>query len=609
MKAATLILGAGVRLAVTVARSLHKRDIPVLVSPLGQAEKPIRSRSILKFVELRDEPRDPEAWLRAVEELVRTENIDLVMPTGDGAMSLIGRHYSELTRAVQVACPSPVIMNRVLDKSETLSAAVRVGVPIPRSQSVIGREGLEHIKKTLSFPIVVKPVVRTGTNPYKVLYFRDLTALSVAIASDSSWCSEALVQEYCDGVGVGVGVLMHGGEPLALFQHRRLKELPFTGGVSVSAIAERLNPELTEAAVTLLREIGWEGVAMVEFRHRSSDGAFWLMEVNGRFWGSLFVAVHAGLDFPYYQWQLKHGERPEIPGSYKIGTRARWLAGDLNRLHRLIEGADGNGIVPRPSVVRETLRFFLEFLTVPKGAVWSLRDPMPGISEVSDAVLTLGMADAKSVVQRLLPRAILHPIRVYRSLGQNLGLVFIRLYLARALRLRPTSFAGGQNTVESVLFLCLGNIYRSAFAEATFRQAMANSPRKADIVSAGLWPGLEKVAGRRPPEQSQRVAAEFGVSLENHVAKPVTHQMVENASVILVMDYHNEATLVNRFPEARKKVYLLGALALKGHNALVEISDPYSGGDDEVRRSFQRIKECVAALARLISQPPKESPE
>jgi protein-tyrosine-phosphatase len=458
----------------------------------------------------------------------------------------------------------------------------------------------------LPFPIVVKPVVRTGTNPYKVLYFHDLTALSMAMDSDPSWCNEALVQEYCDGVGLGVGMLMHEGEPVAMFQHRRLKELPFTGGVSVCAVAERLNHELTDASVTLLREIGWEGIAMVEFRYRPSDGAFWLMEVNGRFWGSLFVAAHAGLDFPYYQWQLLHGERPHVPASYKIGTRARWLAGDLNRLHRLIQGADGNGIVPRPSVVRETLRFLFEFLTIPKGAVWSLRDPMPGIFEVADAVVTLTKADAKSLVRRLLPQSVLNPLRIYRSLGRGLGPVFIRLQIERELRIRPISFAVRQGTVESVLFLCLGNIYRSAFAEALLRQAMAGCQKKVRVVSAGLWPGLEKTDGRRPPEQAQKIAAEFGVSLENHVAKPVTAQMVDEATVIFVMDYHNEASLVHRFPAVRNKVYLVGGSDRRWPRATIEITDPYSRSDDEVRASFQRINDCVALIGDQMTRPERD---
>jgi predicted ATP-grasp superfamily ATP-dependent carboligase len=176
-------------------------------------------------------------------------------------------------------------MNRVLDKSETLNAAKRAGVPIPHSQSVRGRQELASVMNDLPFPIAVKPVVRTGTNPYKVLYFRDRAALSAAMDTDPSWCNEALVQEYCDGVGVGVGMLMHEGEPVAMFQHRRLKEFPFTGGVSVCAVAERLNPEMAAAALALLRGDRLGGVAMVEFRYRPSDGAFWLMEVNGRFWG------------------------------------------------------------------------------------------------------------------------------------------------------------------------------------------------------------------------------------------------------------------------------------------------------------------------------------
>ena len=74
------------------------------------------------------------------------------------------------------------------------------------------------------------------------------------------------------GDGVGVEMLFHQGECIAAFQHRRLKEVPHTGGAAAMAIAEAVDPTLKKMAIDLLRGIGWEGVAMVEFRHDRRTG-------------------------------------------------------------------------------------------------------------------------------------------------------------------------------------------------------------------------------------------------------------------------------------------------------------------------------------------------
>jgi len=60
-------------------------------------------------------------------------------------------------------------------------------------------------------------------------------------------------------------------------------------------------------AQALLDYVGWHGVAMVEF-NVSSRGIPYLIELNGRFWGSLRLAIDAGVDFPWLLYQLTIGK-------------------------------------------------------------------------------------------------------------------------------------------------------------------------------------------------------------------------------------------------------------------------------------------------------------
>ena len=85
-------------------------------------------------------------------------------------------------------------------------------------------------------------------------------------------------------------------------------------------------------ARALLDEAGWHGIAMVEFKV-AADGTPYLMEINTRFWGSLQLAVDAGMDFPQLLYQLACGIQPKPVNNYKIGIRLRWILGDLDNLY------------------------------------------------------------------------------------------------------------------------------------------------------------------------------------------------------------------------------------------------------------------------------------
>ena len=89
----------------------------------------------------------------------------------------------------------------------------------------------------------------------------------------------------------------------------------------------------------LLGPLGWHGVAMLEFKQDAAHREVFLIEVNGRFWGSLQLAIAAGVDFPYLTYQLAVGERPSVPRALPVGVKNRWLLGDLD--HLLIRLFDG----------------------------------------------------------------------------------------------------------------------------------------------------------------------------------------------------------------------------------------------------------------------------
>jgi hypothetical protein len=102
----------------------------------------------------------------------------------------------------------------------------------------------------------------------------------------------------------------------------------------VSVLRESIAPpeKALDAGRRLLEALEWSGVAMVEFKLDKHDKRPKLMKINARFWGSLQLAIFAGMDFPYLLFALAKGERISPSNSCRVGVESGWELGDLDHL-------------------------------------------------------------------------------------------------------------------------------------------------------------------------------------------------------------------------------------------------------------------------------------
>jgi predicted ATP-grasp superfamily ATP-dependent carboligase len=188
-----------------------------------------------------------------------------------------------------------------------------------------------------------------------------------------------LLQQRVHGPGEGLFGLRWNGRMVATFAHRRLREKPVEGGVSVYRESIAPPAELVAAGTKLLAQLGWQGVAMIECKRDLATGRYVFMEVNGRLWGSLQLAIDAGVDFPALLVGCALGS-PVVPAaSYRIGVRSRWFWGDVDHLYlRLRDGnaaGEGSG---RLAAVRD---FFRVRPGRDREEIWRWRDPGPFLLE------------------------------------------------------------------------------------------------------------------------------------------------------------------------------------------------------------------------------------
>ena len=102
--------------------------------------------------------------------------------------------------------------------------------------------------------------------------------------------------------------------------------------------------------------------------------------------------------------------------------------------------------------------------------------------------------------------------------------------------------------------------------------------------------------------RSVAVAQEFGVRLNGHRAQPITEEIVENADAIFGMDSLNEAGLLDKYPKAWKKFYMLGTFTEGGQLKNGEIEDPYNGDNDDIRRCYKILQSGVHRLVMDLAE-------
>lgn len=332
-------------------------------------------------------PDDFMEWL--LDEL-KAGGYDLVLPTEFSTQQLISRHAEEIRRHAGFPFPEAGLAEKAHDKAWLMRFADSKGYLVPKTRFT--DEGsvdeVEAIGRDLTYPAVIKPVGSSGSRGIAYVYRKEDFKDAYLKVHAKYPCP--IVQEYIPpasgGGGFGVGVLFNmRSEPRAAFVYRRLREYPVTGGPSTLRESVK-NDAIRDTAVSLLKDLGWAGPAMVEFKVDPRDGRARLLEVNPRLWGSLMLPIIAGVDFPYLLYRLAVEGDIEPVKEYRTGVKCRWLIpGDIMHLFS-------------SPVKIKALRGM--FARSDGDDILSLKDPMPTVGRISSLIPLIFNKEMRGVLSR-----------------------------------------------------------------------------------------------------------------------------------------------------------------------------------------------------------------
>jgi len=335
------------RSALAVTRSLGRRGHTIFVTGRKSGNLSASSKFCRKSFQTPDPMLDRKGFAYLITEIAFKEGINIIIPITEQSIYCLNDVRELLEKHSILACAPVDKMAAVSDKYKLFQLAEELGVPIPRTTYIDGPHDFQNkIPEIQEFPVVVKPslsriadgerIISTG-----VMYANCHDELSHLYSTKPALRYPSMIQELITGEGTGLFTLFDISCHLALFSHRRILEKPPSGGVSVMSQSVPLDYEMVENARRLLAKVEWQGVAMVEFKRDKRDGKAKLMEINGRFWGSLKLAIASGVDFPALCLDYFNGKKPAcVRSDYLIGQRLKWHLGMLDHILIRIKKGD-----------------------------------------------------------------------------------------------------------------------------------------------------------------------------------------------------------------------------------------------------------------------------
>ncbi|MGY1858344.1 ATP-grasp domain-containing protein [Modestobacter sp. SYSU DS0290] len=361
-----LVLTAGrARGSLAAVRALHRAGWTVGVGTPDGTGMVTTSRACARAHVVPRPRGDCRGFLDGVQRAVAEGRYDVVFGGGDDWMAALSVHRAQVPTVV--AHPDADVVAEALDKVSLTRRAHAAGLAAPRTEPAT-----EAAVAAWRGPVVVKS--RAHWRPehrhehrIEARRFADVAAAAARIDLLYRAGLEPVLQQPVDGHLTALIGLFRDGRLEGRVQQRSPRLWPTPTGVSCRAETLPVEDDLADRVTVLLAELGWSGLVELQFL-RDADDVPHLIDLNGRFFGSMALANAAGANLPDAWGRQLLGEPGTPLDDARPGVRFLWTAGDLRRAVAERRG----GLL---ADVGSTLRWLPGATT----SVWDPRDPAPTV--------------------------------------------------------------------------------------------------------------------------------------------------------------------------------------------------------------------------------------
>ena len=317
--------------------------------------------------------------LKLIEQVQLPHCATLLFPTNDEAVEILTEHYSDYQSKFAIGIPTPEVVNLFNNKRNAYQFATANGIPAPACWYPNTMEDVEQLSRNLSYPVVVKPAIMYsfhstfGKKAFRCDNADDLLQIFHRIEAANYPIDSILIQEFLYGGPkylYSYGVFAAEGKPIESLMANRIRQNPMDFGNSTTFAVTCDIDEIKQQSEALLRQVEYFGLGEVEWMYDPQTEKYKFLEINTRAWKWHTICNQLG--FSFIGAMIDYYNGVEASHNYHTG-KAAWV-------ERLTDWT---------VICKELLKGRINlsdawqtYRQAKESAVWSWRDPMPGVMYV-----------------------------------------------------------------------------------------------------------------------------------------------------------------------------------------------------------------------------------
>lgn len=302
------------RVGYTILKSLHQKGLKVWAADTSRKNICSMSKFCKGSFTYPDPFTDEEAFIRVLKEKIAELSPKVLMPTHDESV-VIMRHRDEFPKDLIIPYESADKLIMLANKAVSTEVAQKAGVAVPKVY--------QSVDEVVSYPVVFKTVI--GNSAKGVFFPKNQAALEKLIADHKE--EETLLQEWIGGTDYSVDCVRWDGFCKMSVYHALVTKTDGGGTTTQREIVDM--PQLEAEAAKLMNAVDFHGVCGMDFRFDPKTNKIAYIETNARFTGGLATPVTAGFDIPWVIYKLATEGEFNEPINVRIGTRTKWILGDV----------------------------------------------------------------------------------------------------------------------------------------------------------------------------------------------------------------------------------------------------------------------------------------
>ncbi len=370
-----LITDANGVASLAILRSLGKRQIEVTAASARKDSIGFYSRYAKRKL-VYPNPMEEDKFFKWVYNTLSENKYDVFFPIDEPILMLVAKYKEKLSKYSRIPLPDLQTLIDVTDKSRLSRISLENKIPIPKTyfyDELINFEDSDFLRIMEEFgtPVIIKPNIGSGSRGQVLIY--EPKKLEETYKKQVKQFGPCMIQEFLRGTRYSMSAIFNfNSEPRRVCIAKVIRQLPIYGGTIVYGVTIK-NNNILKVGLELLRKIKYKSVVDMDFIVDDRDNTPKLLDINPRFFGSLFFPIAAGVDYPYLLYKMSLNGDIDRDLNYEVGVHCRNIFDDFK--HLLIVFNKGKTENYNFTRFQTTVNFFKFYKY--KNYILSVNDPIP----------------------------------------------------------------------------------------------------------------------------------------------------------------------------------------------------------------------------------------